>query len=202
MALNKNFINLLSIFIHQKNDHGIEFQIDNNLCVTKNKDLYKIVFILLRNGNTLHLQHNSSSYDSERTDKCMDFTMIPVFHRKVNLIGTLGVKSKNSNFYEIYQNRENLQVILEMKNHKIFCIYIFPSSSYKENSKHHYRKNFNISHRYLKILPTTEIFNFSEKNFRLTFEVQILTKIRQNHEYLSLKHKPPFSPISGNYILG
>ncbi|KAF0771375.1 hypothetical protein FWK35_00002535 [Aphis craccivora] len=50
--------------------------------------------------------------------------------------------------------------------------------------------------------------------------VQILTKIRQNHEYLqiilllrvennlnfdvfrSLKHKPPFSLTAGNYILG
>ncbi|KAE9529991.1 hypothetical protein AGLY_011453 [Aphis glycines] len=59
-----------------------------------------------------------------------------------------------------------------------------------------------ISRRYLKILPTTEIFNFSENFwpnqntlkfytkflicYSYTFEVQILTKIRQNHEYLQI----------------
>ncbi|KAE9536772.1 hypothetical protein AGLY_006834, partial [Aphis glycines] len=61
-----------------------------------------------------------------------------------------------SNFYEICRKRENLQVIL------------------KENSKHHYRKNFNVDKiflaqsKYLKILykvphmaKTTEIFEFS-----------------------------------------
>ncbi|KAF0756475.1 Uncharacterized protein FWK35_00024926 [Aphis craccivora] len=41
--------------------------------------------------------------------------------------------------------------------------------------------------------------------FLITFEVQILTKIRQDHEYLQiilpLKHKPPFSPTIRNYIL-
>ncbi|KAE9536857.1 hypothetical protein AGLY_006919 [Aphis glycines] len=58
----------------------------------------------------------------------------------------------------------------------------FSSSSDRKNSKHNYRKNFKfinfkfILKRYLKFSLITEIFNFS-KNFFLTFEVQILTKI-------------------------
>ncbi|KAF0772341.1 Uncharacterized protein FWK35_00000506 [Aphis craccivora] len=76
--------------------------------------------------------------------------MSTVSDRKVNLVGTLGVKSKKcpivfksvrknpkktteildfSNFYEIYRNRENLQVILKIKN------------------------NTKINRRYLKMLP-------------------------------------------------
>ncbi|KAE9531392.1 hypothetical protein AGLY_010598 [Aphis glycines] len=49
-----------------------------------------------------------------------------------------------------------------------------------------------ISRRYLKILLTIEIFNLSEKLFLkhnfvlLAFEIQILTKTRQNHEYLQI----------------
>ncbi|KAE9532118.1 hypothetical protein AGLY_010320 [Aphis glycines] len=57
--------------------------------------------------------------------------------------------------------------------------------------------------KYLKILyKVPHMHNF----FLLVFEVQILTKIRQNYEYLQiilpLKHKPPFSPTTENYILG
>ncbi|KAF0752577.1 Uncharacterized protein FWK35_00027451 [Aphis craccivora] len=66
-----------------------------------------------------------------------------------------------------------------------------------------------ISCRYLKILP-----------FLITFEIKILTTIRQNHEYFliyniykrtsiqlyslfrALKHKPPFSPTIRNDIQG
>ncbi|KAE9533904.1 hypothetical protein AGLY_008983 [Aphis glycines] len=63
---------------------------------------------------------------------------------------------------------------------------------------------------------TTEIFDFSEIFFffevlikifgpvKIPFEVQILKKSRQNHEYLQivlpLKHKPFFSITTGNYI--
>ncbi|KAE9536734.1 hypothetical protein AGLY_006967 [Aphis glycines] len=79
----------------------------------------------------------------------------------------------------------------------------FSSSSYRENSKHHYRKNFNVDKiflaqsKYLKILyKVPHMHNF----FLLAFEVQILTKIRQNHEYLQiilltnhLRSEPPRS---------
>ncbi|KAE9530614.1 hypothetical protein AGLY_011076 [Aphis glycines] len=103
-----------------------------------------------------------------------------------------------SNFYEICRKRENLQFSIS-----------FPSSIYRENSKHHYKKNFNVDKiflalsKYLKILyKVSHMHNF----FLLALEVQILTKIRQNYEYLQiilpLKHKPPFSPTTGNYILG
>ncbi|KAE9539820.1 hypothetical protein AGLY_005072 [Aphis glycines] len=64
------------------------------------------------------------------------------------------------------------KLILKLKNHKSFCFSIsFPSSSYRENSKHRYRKNFKIHG-----------LNF----FLLAFEVQILTKIPQKHEYLQI----------------
>ncbi|KAE9545782.1 hypothetical protein AGLY_001325 [Aphis glycines] len=88
-----------------------------------------------------------------------------------------------SNFYEICQKRENLQRNDNDLSQTILNICYFSKS---------------ISHRYLKILPA--------QFFLLAFEVQILTKIRQNYEYLQiilpLKHKPPFSPTTGNYILG
>ncbi|KAE9539810.1 hypothetical protein AGLY_005062 [Aphis glycines] len=109
-----------------------------------------------------------------------------------------------SNFYKIYRKRENLQVILKLKNHKIFCDSIsFPSSIYRENLKYHYRKNV----KYLKISPFLISYSYSDlKIIRIHRHNLILTKIRQNHEYLKiilpLKHKPPFSPTTGNYILG
>ncbi|KAE9538654.1 hypothetical protein AGLY_005753 [Aphis glycines] len=55
--------------------------------------------------------------------------------------------------------------VYDLKYNTKFSI-SFSSSISRENSKHHYRKNF----KYLKILPTTEIFNFSKKFF---FEVSI-----------------------------
>ncbi|KAE9534016.1 hypothetical protein AGLY_008752 [Aphis glycines] len=60
--------------------------------------------------------------------------------------------------------------------------------------------------KYLKILYKVPHIIQGTIFFVLAFEVQILTKIRQNYEYLQiilpLKHKPPFSPTTGNYILG
>ncbi|KAE9543392.1 hypothetical protein AGLY_002192, partial [Aphis glycines] len=91
-----------------------------------------------------------------------------------------------------------------------FEFYIFTKSRNDNDLSSNDFKYF-ISRRYLKILPTTEIFNFYEKIFLaeskylkmlhkwlknykntyaqfffLAFEVQILTKIRQNHEYLQI----------------
>ncbi|KAE9535072.1 hypothetical protein AGLY_008364 [Aphis glycines] len=124
-------------------------------------------------------------------------------------------------FYEICQNCENFQ---KKKFNTKFSLIL--SSSYRENSKHHHRKHFNvtitilnicyyskiISRRYLKILRSIKFFwpNQNTRKFNtkllIIFEVQILTKIRQNHEYLQiilpLKYKPPFSSTTGNFILG
>ncbi|KAE9525561.1 hypothetical protein AGLY_014088 [Aphis glycines] len=110
-------------------------------------------------------------------------------------------------FFMWFVDKKNLndQTIL-----KIVTITIYPQ---RNLNICYYSKS--ISRRYLKILPTTEIFNFLEEFFLkhifflLTFEVQILIKTRQTHEYLQiifvfrpLKYKPPFSPTTGNYILG
>ncbi|KAE9530787.1 hypothetical protein AGLY_011249 [Aphis glycines] len=71
----------------------------------------------------------------------------------------------------------------------ITCSISFPSSIYRENSKRYYKKNFNLDQiclalsKYLNILyKVPHMHNF----FLLAFEVQILTKIRQNYEYLQI----------------
>ncbi|KAE9533828.1 hypothetical protein AGLY_008907, partial [Aphis glycines] len=102
---------------------------------------------------------------------------------------------------------------------------VFKKIEKNKNEVTEKRCNSKTNHcKYLKCSPnvyTTEIFNFFENFFGrvkilenlmqstfflLAFEVQILTKIRHIHEYLQiilpLKHKPPFSPTTGNYILG
>ncbi|KAE9544678.1 hypothetical protein AGLY_000220 [Aphis glycines] len=65
------------------------------------------------------------------------FKIKNIYVTNLNLVDGQGVYI--SNFYEICQNRENSQN--KKFNSKFFIS--FPSSSYKENSKHHYyRKNF------------------------------------------------------------
>ncbi|KAE9543913.1 hypothetical protein AGLY_001891 [Aphis glycines] len=105
----------------------------------------------------------------------------------------------NSNLYEICQNCENLQVILWLEN----LLKIWYKILHKFFFKYLVDKIFLALSKYLKMLyKVPHMCNF----FLLAFEVQILTKIRQNYEYLQiilpLKHKPPFSPTTGNYILG
>ncbi|KAE9539960.1 hypothetical protein AGLY_005212 [Aphis glycines] len=95
----------------------------------------------------------------------------------------------NSKFYEISQNRENLQVILQLKNHK------------NRNNNDLFSNNF----KNLLLFKNVDKIVLAKYNFfLLVFEVQILTKISQNDEYLHiillLKQKPLFSPTSGNYI--
>ncbi|KAE9536738.1 hypothetical protein AGLY_006971 [Aphis glycines] len=74
-----------------------------------------------------------------------------------------------SNFYEICQKRENLQVFLQVAIEKTRSIII--------------GKIFLISYSYndLKIIRI-----YWHNFFLLAFEVEILTKIRQNHEYLQI----------------
>ncbi|KAE9537626.1 hypothetical protein AGLY_006649 [Aphis glycines] len=106
-----------------------------------------------------------------------------------------------SNFYEICQKRENLQRNDNDLSQTILNICYFSKNTLKF---HHVDKIIFLALlKYLKIVyKVPHMHNF----FLLAFEVQMLTKIRQNHEYLQiilpLKHKPPFSPTTGNYILG
>ncbi|KAF0773763.1 Uncharacterized protein FWK35_00000053 [Aphis craccivora] len=70
-----------------------------------------------------------------------------------------------SDFYDICRKRKKSQIILKLKNHKI---------NDNDLSSNDFKYLF-ISRRYLKILP---LF--------IDHRIQILTKIRQNHEYLQI----------------
>ncbi|KAE9521931.1 hypothetical protein AGLY_017665 [Aphis glycines] len=175
--------------------------------------------------------------DSERSDECIDFTMIITSRNNASISNfgggfrwkseypwcIIGVKSKHYPIVFKKKNREKPK-----KNDGktgIFTQNQFSIFLYGCNSKTNHCKHLKFSPN----VYTTEIFdlcanfflkcrsNFYEicrkcENLQFlicysdTFEVQILTKIRQNYEYLqiilSLKHKPPFSPTTGNYILG
>ncbi|KAF0759111.1 Uncharacterized protein FWK35_00014763 [Aphis craccivora] len=153
----------------------------------------------------------SANQDYERSGECIDFIMIRNNAPILNFGGSFRWKSeypwciievkkkqkkKNDEKTAIFtQNQLNCKYLKCSPNtteiFEIHMIQIFMKSI--ENAK-----NCNISRRYLKILP-----------FLITFEFQILTKIRQIPEYLQiifvfrpLKHKPPLSPTIRNYILG
>ncbi|KAE9524250.1 hypothetical protein AGLY_015289 [Aphis glycines] len=85
----------------------------------------------------------------------------------------------NSNLYEICQNCENLQVILWLEN----LLKIWYKVLHKFFVKYLVDKIFLTISKYLKIFyKVPHMHNF----LLLAFEVQILTKIRQNYEYLQI----------------
>ncbi|KAE9533997.1 hypothetical protein AGLY_008733 [Aphis glycines] len=108
--------------------------------------------------------------DSERNDECIDFTMMYVFF----FVSVYSITSRNnasiSNFGGGFRwKSEYSRCIIEVK------IY----SKSVENAKIcNVDKIFLAQSKYLKIAQF----------FFLAFEVQILTKIRQNHEYLLTNH--------------
>ncbi|KAE9531489.1 hypothetical protein AGLY_010695, partial [Aphis glycines] len=87
-----------------------------------------------------------------------------------------------------------MRIFFEVSNSKYNTKFFisFPLNIYKENSKHHYKKNFNVDKiflalfKYLKILYKVPHIIHKHNFFLLAFEVQILTKIRQNYEYLQI----------------
>ncbi|KAE9523574.1 hypothetical protein AGLY_016126 [Aphis glycines] len=189
--------------------------------------------------------------NSERSDECIDFTMMYVF-----FVSVYSITSRNnasiSNFGGGFRwKSEYPWCIIEVKSKHFPTVFEKIEKNKKKNDgkreflrKTSFRPNrffymvviqklISYHCKYLKFSPnvnTTEIFNFyanfvdkiflalskylkilykvphMHNFFLLAFEVQILTKIRQKYEYLQiilpLKHKPPFSPTTGNYILG
>ncbi|KAE9545351.1 hypothetical protein AGLY_000894 [Aphis glycines] len=88
-----------------------------------------------------------------------------------------------SNFYEICRKRENLQVFLELaikKTRSIIIEKILSAFEFKIFTKS--RNDNDLSSNDFKYLLLFKKHNF----FLLAFEVQILTKTRQNHEYLQI----------------
>ncbi|KAE9541880.1 hypothetical protein AGLY_003871 [Aphis glycines] len=141
--------------------------------------------------------------DSERSDKCIDFTMMcvyfwsniwssknasifdfsPSLKRKLNLVDTLG--SQNSNLYEIYQNCENLQCRDRVTRIR------------------YYKKSyFVLTYTAIKLiyLPTSEIsfsdFDYSmlyKMNYRvIEFSLEINTGKRENTVTHSMLLNTPF----------
>ncbi|KAE9539584.1 hypothetical protein AGLY_004836 [Aphis glycines] len=118
------------------------------------------------------------SIDSERSDECIDFTMIYQKHRE---------KQKKNDGKTVFftQNQFSTESIFlygcnSKTNH---CKYLkFSPNVYGSVIYIHVDKIFLALSKYLKILyKVPHMHNF----FLLAFEVQILTKIRQNHEYFS-----------------
>ncbi|KAE9522195.1 hypothetical protein AGLY_017455, partial [Aphis glycines] len=96
-----------------------------------------------------------------------------------------------SNSYEICRKRENLQLILKLKNYKKCCVFLQEAIEKTRSiiigkilmSIKYFWPNKNTLKLYTKILI---YYSYSTIFFSLAFEVQILTKIRQNHEYLQI----------------
>ncbi|KAE9543100.1 hypothetical protein AGLY_003011 [Aphis glycines] len=90
-----------------------------------------------------------------------------------------------------------------LKNHKIFCVY---NQGLKIQHLVFHKFSFNISRRYLKILPVIKIrvfFTVDKIFLALSKYLKILYKNLNFGVFKPLKHKPvPFPPTTGNYILG
>ncbi|KAE9545428.1 hypothetical protein AGLY_000971 [Aphis glycines] len=238
--------------------------------------------VLLYISASLYIKRYFVVHDSERSDECIDFTMIITSRNNASISnfgggsrwqseypwciieflknrekqkkkndGKTGIFTKTSflinrffymvviqkliitteifdfneifsNVYNICRNRKNLPVILKLKNHKFFVLItkdykyntkfsiIFPSSVYRENSKHYYRKIFNVDKNFL---PQKNTLKFNTK-FLISCSYSYLKIIRiigtifffsilssNIVKNSPLKHEPPFSPTTGNYIL-
>ncbi|KAE9536009.1 hypothetical protein AGLY_007910 [Aphis glycines] len=159
--------------------------------------------------------HKSTVTDnSERSDECIDFTMIITSRNNASISNFGGGFRWKSEYpwciieFEFIRNMSKLRkfasnfvVGKSFENLVQGFPYIFLQISYKSVDK-----IFLALSKYLKIFYKVPHVIHTHNFFLLAFEVQILTKIRQNYEYLQiilpLKHKPPFSPTAGNYILG
>ncbi|KAE9524247.1 hypothetical protein AGLY_015286 [Aphis glycines] len=95
----------------------------------------KIIFVANEHNISITFQNNTYSKQFPTVFKKMRKTKKLKKESKKSIF-VISVYS--SNFYEICQNHENLQV---KKFNTKFSI-IFPSSSCRENSKHHYMKHF------------------------------------------------------------
>ncbi|KAE9523705.1 hypothetical protein AGLY_015923 [Aphis glycines] len=153
--------------------------------------------------------------DSERSDECIDFTMI-ITNRNNAPISNYGgdYRGKKLTFSNSFQKIREKQKKNDGKTtteifdffEKFFlkcrCFWMTKNSNFYEICRKRENLQYKSVDKILLALKYLKMHNF----FLLAFEVQILTKIRQNYEYLQiilpLKHKPPFSPTTGNYILG
>ncbi|KAE9534000.1 hypothetical protein AGLY_008736 [Aphis glycines] len=146
---------------------------------TQNQFLTESVFLYGCNSKTNHCKYLKFSTNVYATE---------IFDFYANFF--LKCRVYTSNFYEICRKRENLQVILKLKNHKIFYFSIgFSSSSYREKSKHHYRKNFKC----VLILNFYEIANdndLSSNDFKYLLLFKNVDKIfLAQSKYLKILYK-------------
>ncbi|KAE9542780.1 hypothetical protein AGLY_002691 [Aphis glycines] len=179
-------------------------------------------------------------YNSERSDECIDFTMMCVFFfvsvyniwssknasifefspslkSKLNLVGTLGGQKLKINLTFQYFLNESGKTLKKMKEKRDFL--------YKTSFCQNRFFFFAITQKLIDGLKFEFIRNMSKlgkfarnfvvgKSFSINFSSNICKKnstgFRQKKfmsnlnfgVFQSLKHKPPFSPTTGNYILG
>ncbi|KAF0761862.1 Uncharacterized protein FWK35_00006103 [Aphis craccivora] len=251
--------------------------------ISKNQSTHTFLSDNLSKLKRLHLDNSYNVHDKvncERSDECIDFTMMSFFFVSVYSISSRNnapisnfgsgfrcksedswciIENKSKHFPTVFKKieknkkntekreflcktsfRPNIQklIIVNIRNfHQIVdkknlddqtnlkieykvpyeiknTTLSFSSSIYRENMKHHYRKNFNISRRYLKIFNVDKFFLAQSKYlkiqykvphkqifFLLAFELIIIIKELKFWCIQAIKHKPPFSQTTGNYIL-
>ncbi|KAF0769245.1 Uncharacterized protein FWK35_00005224 [Aphis craccivora] len=133
--------------------------------------------------------------DSERSDECIDFTMMCFFfcvchhvlEQKVNLVGNLtwGVRSKK--FPIVFKIvRKNPKKVTEKRE-------FLRKTSFQPNRFFYMVVNQKLITVYVSVIyihvdkKILDDQKYKSNNFfLLAFEIQILTKIRQNDEYLQI----------------
>ncbi|KAF0757851.1 Uncharacterized protein FWK35_00016725 [Aphis craccivora] len=161
--------------------------------------------------------------NSERSDECIDFTMIASIS---NYGGSFQCKSENPWCIIEVKNKQKKKMTEKWKILRNTSFRPNRFFLYGCNSKTNYCKYFKFS-RNAHVSVIYIQFNFQNMSIKFFWSyqntrkfnakfliIQILTKIYQIPEYLQiilnlnfavfrpLKYKPPFSPTSGNYILG
>ncbi|KAF0767858.1 Uncharacterized protein FWK35_00020014 [Aphis craccivora] len=148
--------------------------------------------------------------DSERSDECIDFKMMCVITSRNNApISNFGDGFRCKSEYpwcfiedkvSFQKNREKQKKMTEKRSNfqNILTFFDVYTSNFYEICRK--AKNCNISCKNLKILPTAEVFKCSEKFFFSSVNKLRVENLIQ--DFPPLKHKPPYSPTTGNYILG
>ncbi|KAE9532729.1 hypothetical protein AGLY_009810 [Aphis glycines] len=163
---------------------------------TQNQFLTKSIFLYGYNSKTNHCKYlKFSPHVYVTITEIFDFSQ-NFFSNKNISDGQKNLKIEYKIPYELFllylkKKSEKSKIIVQIftKYVEITKICNFPSSSFKENSKHHNRKNFKCIVNTLKFhhcsYSDLNIIRIYKHNFfLLAFEVQILSKIRKNHEYL------------------
>ncbi|KAE9542375.1 hypothetical protein AGLY_003502 [Aphis glycines] len=119
------------------------------------------------------VQKRPNCDDSERSDECIDFTMIPSLKRKLNLVGTLGEqKLKMFNIFEM--NREKPK-----KNEGKTGFFTQNQFTSKSNFLFRYNSKTNRC-KYLKFSPNVYISALRTQQLKFSIFLIVLKVIKKN----------------------